>query len=84
MSILAISKISRPRLVSVTEKTGLCLTWIQTPKIGFLVMRLNYKGAFSSTFSSIVIKLYIPRIVLGEHGFKKYDSLFIYYLLEIL
>ena len=39
--LLAISKISRPWLVSVAEQAGLSLTWSQTPKTGFLMTRLN-------------------------------------------
>ena len=37
ISRLAISKISRPYLVSVVEQAGLSLTWSQTPKTGFLM-----------------------------------------------
>ena len=39
-NILAISKISRLYLVSEAKQDGLNLTWSQTPKTGFLVMRL--------------------------------------------
>ena len=38
--ILAKSKISRLWLVSVAEQAGLGLTWLETPKTGFLVTRL--------------------------------------------
>ena len=41
--LLAISKTSRPWLVSVAEQAGLSFTWSQIPKTGFLVTRLNYK-----------------------------------------
>ena len=39
ISILTISKISRPWLVLVAEQAGLSLTWSQTPKTGFLLTR---------------------------------------------
>ena len=35
--LLAISKISRPWLVSVAEQAGLSITWSLTPKTDFLV-----------------------------------------------
>ena len=35
--VLALSKVSRFQLVSVAEQTGLNLTWLKTPKTGFLV-----------------------------------------------
>ena len=38
--LLAISRVSRPWLVSVAEQAGLSLTWSQTPKTGFLMARL--------------------------------------------
>ena len=37
--LLAIAKISRLLLVSVTEKAGLSLSWSETPKTGFLMTR---------------------------------------------
>ena len=39
--ILAKSKSLRLQLASVAEQAGLCQTWSQTPKTGFLVTRLN-------------------------------------------
>ena len=40
MSIFAIiSKLSRHWLVPVVEQAGLCLTWSQTPKTGFLMTK---------------------------------------------
>ena len=39
-----ISKISSLYLASVVAQAGLCLTWWQTPKIGFLVMRLVFRN----------------------------------------
>ena len=39
ISILAISKISRPWLVSVAEQAGLSITWSQIPKTDFLMRR---------------------------------------------
>ena len=38
----AIAEISRPLLLSSAEQAGLCLTWSQTSKTGFLVTRLIY------------------------------------------
>ena len=38
--LLAIAKISRPKLVSVAEQAGLSLNWSQTLKTGFHVTRL--------------------------------------------
>ena len=40
--LLAISKISRLQLVSEAEEASLSLTWSQTLKTGFLVMRFFY------------------------------------------
>ena len=40
--VLAKSKISRLYLVSVTEQAGLCFTWSQPPKAGFLMTVLVY------------------------------------------
>ena len=42
--LLAIAEISRLKLASVAEHAGLCLTWSQTPKTGFLVTWLIYIG----------------------------------------
>ena len=39
---VSISEISSLYLASVAAQAGLCLTWSQTPKTGFLVTRLNY------------------------------------------
>ena len=41
--ILAESKISR--LVSVAEQAGLSLTWLQTPKTGYLMTWLSYRNS---------------------------------------
>ena len=54
--LLAIAEISRPYLVPSAEQTGLSLTWLKTPKTGFLVPWLNYKFAFHSSFSSAVCR----------------------------
>ena len=35
--LVAISEISRLYLASVAEQTGLCLTWSENPKTGFLM-----------------------------------------------
>ena len=40
--LLAIAKISRPKLVSVAEQAGLSLNWSQILKTGFHVTRLIY------------------------------------------
>ena len=39
--LLPKAEISRLLLVPVVEQAGLSLTWLQTPKTDFLVMRLN-------------------------------------------
>ena len=41
ISLLSISKISSLCLASVAAQAGLSLTWLQTPKTGFLVTWLN-------------------------------------------
>ena len=38
--LVSISKISSLYLASVAAQGGLCLTWLQTPKTGFLMTRL--------------------------------------------
>ena len=40
--LVSISKISSFYLASVAVQAGLSLIWLQTPKTGFLVTRLNY------------------------------------------
>ena len=40
--LVSISEISSLHLVSVAAQAGLCLTWSQTSKTGFLMMRLIY------------------------------------------
>ena len=42
ITLVSISQISSLYLVSVTAQIGLSLPWSETPKTGFLVMRLNY------------------------------------------
>ena len=42
ISLLALAEISSLYLVSVAEQAGLSLTWLETPKTGFLVTRLIY------------------------------------------
>ena len=42
---VSISKMSSLCLASVAVQTGLCLTWSQTPKTGFLVTKLIFNGA---------------------------------------
>ena len=44
--LLAKSKISRLQLVSVAEQVGLCPTWSQTPKTGFLMTGLILSSIF--------------------------------------
>ena len=39
---LAIAKLSRLKLASIAVQAGLSLTWLQTPKTGFLVMWLIF------------------------------------------
>ena len=38
--LVSISEITSLYLASVAAQTGLCLTWSQTPKTGFLMMKL--------------------------------------------
>ena len=45
--LVSISETSRLYLASVAVQAGLSLTWLKTPKIGFLVTRLNYKCNFA-------------------------------------
>ena len=40
MSLVSVTKISSLMLATVAEQASLSLTWSQTPKTGFLVMRL--------------------------------------------
>ena len=40
---LSIPKVSRFKLSYVTLQTGLCRTWWEIPKTGFLALRLIYK-----------------------------------------
>ena len=40
--LLSISEISSLYLASLETQAGLCLTWSQTPKTGFLATRLNF------------------------------------------
>ena len=42
--VVTMYKISRLWLVSVIVQTNLSLTWSQTPKTGFLMMKLIYRG----------------------------------------
>ena len=41
ISLVSITEISSLQLVSVAEQAGLSLTWLQTPKTCFLMMRPN-------------------------------------------
>ena len=41
ISLVSISKISSLYLASVAAQAGLCLTWSQTPKTGFLMTRFK-------------------------------------------
>ena len=59
--LVSISEIPGLYLASVAAHAGLCLTWSQTPKTGFLVTRLIY-----ISFESI-IKRHISKIT---HSFK--------------
>ena len=42
--LLPKSKISSLQSSSVVVQSGLCRTWSETPKTGFLTMRLNYNS----------------------------------------
>ena len=65
--LLAIAKISSLYLASVAAQAGLCLTWSQTPKTGFLVMWL--KQRFLYTFHGMQL---LPRIYEMQHGKTKW------------
>ena len=43
ISLVSISEISSIYIASVAAQAGLCLAWLQNPKTGFLVTRLNCK-----------------------------------------
>ena len=60
--IFVLSKVSRPKLVSVAEQAGLSLTWSQTPKTGFLVTRLTFDGVSDRTGKPTLI----PKIGSGS------------------
>ena len=53
ISLVSISEISSQSLASVTVQAGLCLTWSQTLKTGFLVTRLN-SVCYSWNFKTLV------------------------------
>ena len=56
--LLPKSEISRFYPSSVTVQPGLCRTWSETPKTGFLTTRLNL-GRHTNTLSSMAVKHYI-------------------------
>ena len=66
---LAKSNISRLQLhvVSEAELAVFSLTWLQTPKTGFLVMRLNSVFSWSNRKISTTLDL-------GENGFLLYHQ----------
>ena len=49
--LVSISKISSLHLASVAAQASLCLTWLETPKTGFLVMWLIWKRSVFWYFS---------------------------------
>ena len=44
--LVSISEISNLNIASVAAQAGLCLTWSQTKKTGFLVTRINFYTGF--------------------------------------
>ena len=64
--VVSKSEISSLWLVSVTEQAGLSLTWLQTPKTGFLVTWLKYE--YCSSYGLRIIK-FEARWML-THGWK--------------
>ena len=46
--LLAIAEISRLLLVSIAEQAGLCLTWSNIPKTGFLLTMLIYVSSLQN------------------------------------
>ena len=57
--VVSISEISSLYLASVAEQAGLCLTWLQTPKTGFLVTRLNLWLVVATQVSSLRMLLFM-------------------------
>ena len=55
--LVSISKISSLYLASLAGQAGLCLTWSQTPKTGFLLTRLISKSAevYNGSHTKIVV-----------------------------
>ena len=66
ISLLPKSKISNLSLYSVIAQPGLCQTWSETPKTGFLTSRLNRNG--NGCYLSLFIALYIQKtfLIIGE------------------
>ena len=50
--LVCISEISNLCLASVPAQAGLCLTWLQTPKTGFLMTRLIWRWHYKSIYDS--------------------------------
>ena len=46
--LVSISEISSLYIASVAAQVRLCLTWLQTPKTGFLVTGLKYSFSFEA------------------------------------
>ena len=78
--LVSISEILSLHLASVAAQAGLCLTWSQTPKTGFLVTRLIYKDTprargtrvFAMKFRKSLWKLfYKQEIIKGLEKKKK-------------
>ena len=60
---LAKSKISRLQLVSVAEKVGLSLTWLQTPETSFLYHAvLNVSKKMQKEWQTVFLQEQIRRV----------------------
>ena len=72
--LVSTSEISSLHLVSVAAQAGLCLTWSQTTKTGFLVTRRNYKSCLK--FLMILLGLVVSVKMTGILQIKKYINSF--------
>ena len=64
--ILVKSKISRLYLVSVTEQDGLSITWLQTPKAGFLVTQLmSLPSLLTCSAATAVTDLHLNKLLIN-------------------
>ena len=65
--LVSISEIASLYLASVAAQAGLSLTWLQTPKTGFLVTWLNYPKFSQKTYLDRVIQIRLLLISGSTH-----------------